>query len=576
MNEPDLILLHAPSVFDFRQRRMLYGPVSDVVPSTQVFEMYPIGFLTMLAYLQQHGLNVRIINVALKMLRSRRFNVEKLIKTLRPAAFGLDLHWLVHAQGSLELANRLKEAHPGIPVIFGGLSASYFHEELIRYPQVDHVLRGDSTEEPLRRLLAAIKAGAGFGDIPNLTWKEGAAVRVNPCSHIPADLDALSFDYRKIMRACARYFDFFGHLPFKMWLKYPIVAALSCRGCVHNCTICGGGAAAYVRTCERRAPAYRGPERLAADIGLIARYIKGPVIVLGDILQAGLEHGYAFLRALKRHAVRNHIAFEFFYPPPREFLAAIQDAVPNYNIQMSPESHDERVRYAFGRRYDNAALERSIFDALQLGCRRFDVFFMIGIPEQTPESVRATIDYCAELMGRARRLGYAKCIHPYISPLAPFLDPGSNAFEEPERFGYTLFCRTLEEHRQAQLAPSWKYTLSYETRWMSRSQIVEATYDAALALNALKREHGLITAREAERLARRTARERALMEQIDAVCERAGPRLQDAALRDLMDRFETTGPATICKKDEMNWPSRLIRFHPLRVLRSALSGGEDG
>ena len=27
---------------------------------------------------------------------------------------------------------------------------------------------------------------------------------------------------------------------------------------------------------------------------------------------------------------------------------------------------------------------------------------------------------------------------PFISPLAPFLDPGSRAFEEPERYGYRL------------------------------------------------------------------------------------------------------------------------------------------
>jgi len=104
MPEVDLILLHPPSVYDFRKKAIMYGPVSDVVPSTQIFEMYPIGFMTILEYLERHGYSVRIINVALRMLRSRRFDVEKLIRSLNTAAFGLDLHWLVHAQGSLELA----------------------------------------------------------------------------------------------------------------------------------------------------------------------------------------------------------------------------------------------------------------------------------------------------------------------------------------------------------------------------------------------------------------------------------------------------------------------------------------
>jgi hypothetical protein len=37
----DLVLLHAPSVYDFRKNSLLAGPISDVVPSSPVFEMYP-------------------------------------------------------------------------------------------------------------------------------------------------------------------------------------------------------------------------------------------------------------------------------------------------------------------------------------------------------------------------------------------------------------------------------------------------------------------------------------------------------------------------------------------------------
>jgi hypothetical protein len=58
----DLILLHAPSVYDFRKKSILYGPISDVIPSTPVFEMYPIGFSSLLEYLYQRGMKVRIIN----------------------------------------------------------------------------------------------------------------------------------------------------------------------------------------------------------------------------------------------------------------------------------------------------------------------------------------------------------------------------------------------------------------------------------------------------------------------------------------------------------------------------------
>ena len=73
--EPDLLLLHAPSVYDFREHAILYGPVSDMVPSSTVFEMYPLGFLTIASYLHDRGLDVRIVNLALRMMNDRRFDV---------------------------------------------------------------------------------------------------------------------------------------------------------------------------------------------------------------------------------------------------------------------------------------------------------------------------------------------------------------------------------------------------------------------------------------------------------------------------------------------------------------------
>ena len=65
--------------------------------------------------------------------------------------------------GSLSLAELVKKHHPDKPVILGGLSATYYHEEIMRdYPFVDFIVCGDSTEEPLRQLMEAIQAGFGI------------------------------------------------------------------------------------------------------------------------------------------------------------------------------------------------------------------------------------------------------------------------------------------------------------------------------------------------------------------------------------------------------------------------------
>ena len=566
----DLILLHAPSVYDFRERPILFGPVSDVIPSTQIFEMYPIGFMTMLQHLEEHGYNVRIINIALQMLRSRRFDAEKLIRSLHPRAFGIDLHWLVHAQGSLELAALIKRHHPDTPMIFGGLSASYYHEELIEYPQVDYVIRGDSAEEPLRQLMASITNEHSPADVPNLTWQEDGETRINPISHLPTNLDTVSFDYGKIMRSTVKHRDLFGHLPFKDWLNYPIVFGLSCRGCIHRCVTCGGSASAFRLVCDRNSPAFRGPERLAEDIAATAKMIKAPIIILGDILQAGEEWASRLLKALKPLQISNQIAFEFFAPPPRRLLEEIADSVSHFNIQMSAESHDEGVRRRFGKNYDNASLETTIKDALELGCLRFDLFFMIGLPEQTTESVRGTIDYCDRLLASLPPEDVKK-LHPFISPLAPFLDPGSEAFENPDRLGYRLFYRSLEDHRRALLSPSWKYVLNYETEWMTRDEIVDSTYDAALALNRLKAKYDLVQPRVSAQIEKRILTEKEIMHGIDTILATTPEDEQALKIAALMSRFDPVGPYTLCDQDEMRWPAKFYRFSPLRVIREALS-----
>ena len=78
----DLVLLHAPSVYDFREKTILYGPVSDLVPPSPVFEMYPIGLASIAEYLEKAGYRVRIVNLAVLMLRNRNFDAEKMIKNL--------------------------------------------------------------------------------------------------------------------------------------------------------------------------------------------------------------------------------------------------------------------------------------------------------------------------------------------------------------------------------------------------------------------------------------------------------------------------------------------------------------
>jgi B12-binding domain/radical SAM domain protein len=555
-------LLHAPSVYDFRQKSILYGPVSDLVPSTPVFEMYPIGLTTIAEYLERQGFRVRIVNLAVRMLNSDRFDPEKLIQRLQPAAFGIDLHWMPHAHGAIEVARLCKKHHPDIPVMFGGFSSSYYHEELIRRPEVDFVVRGDSTEVPVLQLMQHLMNSPGappLAEIPNLTWQEpDGAVHVNDISFTPPDLDHVLIDYSYVVKAVARYRDLASFVPFKGWLGYPITAALSVRGCTNNCRTCGGSATAFSALHNRRRPAYRAPEDLAQDIHNIARFSKGPVFILGDIRQAGEEYADRFLHAVQGY--QGPVILELFDAADRQFIRRVARALPNWTLEVSLESHSEEVRAAFGRPYKNAPIEDTMRYALEAGVQRLDVFFMIGLAKQDYQSVLDTVDYCRYLMedldgGPDRRL------IPFVSPLAPFLDPGSPAFERPERYGYRLFARTLEQHRQALVQPSWKYVLNYETEWMDRDQIVDSTYEAGLRLNRLKARFNLVDGTQADRTEARILKARQLIAQVDDIVSIDDAERKAKLLHAIKPQVDDANLSTVCDKAELNVPLTGIKLN---------------
>jgi B12-binding domain/radical SAM domain protein len=568
----DLILLHPPTLYDFRNRPGIHGPISDVVPSTPIFEMYPIGFASLSEYLERHGLKVRIINVAMKMLKDEKFDVERLIQKNKPLAFGIDLHWMAHVQGALALAEIIKRFHPKIPVILGGLSATYYHEEILgQYPFIDFVVRGDSTEKPLLQLIQAIKRKGNLKDIPNLTYRDGRnEIQANPLTYVPENLDDITIDYRHIMKKVVRYVDPTGYQPFIDWYSYPVTAVFTCRGCIYSCKTCGGSSQTFRTMANRKKPAYRHPKLLAQDIFNISDHLHAPVMIIGDIFQPGEEYGFTFLQEMKRKLITNHIAFEFFVPPSRAQLKRIAESISNFNIEISPESHDDEVRKAFGRPYTNQSLERMLEDAIDLGSKRIDLFFMTGLPKQTYQSVLDTVDYCRSLLERFR--SYNK-LFPFISPLAPFLDPGSMVFEAPEKYGYRLLYRTVEEHRQALLSPSWKYILNYETEWMNRDEIVYSTYEAGKRLNHLKAEFGLIDPKTAESVGMRLEGALQVMKEIDRIMALPEARQREVALKSIssgQESLQNYSMSTICEKKELEWPTQFIRMNFIKILKTLL------
>ena len=208
---------------------------------------------------------MRIVNLAVRMLNDKNFNVDRLIKRLRSLVFGIDLHWLVHAHGAIEIAQLVKRYHPQAKLVVGGLSASYYYKELFQYPEIDYVMRGDSTEEPLRQLMDCIVKRREPEAVPNLVWRDSQGrIRENPFTHVPSDLSNVMVKYyTHTLHSVIKHRDLANYAPFKGWLRYPITAVLTCRGCSENCVVCVGSATAFRNFYNRERTVFRSPKSVA-------------------------------------------------------------------------------------------------------------------------------------------------------------------------------------------------------------------------------------------------------------------------------------------------------------------------
>jgi clorobiocin biosynthesis protein CloN6 len=475
----DLLLIHAPAFFDFRDRRDIYFPylsTSGDVPITPLYEYFPLGFKSLQHILADRGFDVKIVNLSSVLLKYPKVDVSSLIQSLNVRLFGIDLHWMVHVQGSLAIAALLKQLHPETPVIFGGISSTYYANELIRYPSIDMVMRGYDTHAPMARLLEVLGDPRRYREVQNLLWKDrDGAIVDNSFSYKPRSFSC-GVDWSSLPRQsdCG---------------SVPILEVLSTQnaGCTYNCGWCGGSREAFRRINEVSHSLTRKPlEEISLEFSTMARIPnqeRHHFYAVGSYTETRERFNF-FLDHVARSNFKS-ISYEQFRLADEETLCRMATAHKRTVITLSPESHDLRVAKLAGRGiYTMDEMERWITKALNLGIYEIDVWFFVGMPEQDEKSVAESVEYC----GRLLKLFKGCNVIPLLCPMIPFLDPGCNFFEQPERHGYRVFYRTAQDHEEGMQRASLLHRINYETAWLSRADLVRVGYKGVRRLTELKVE----------------------------------------------------------------------------------------
>lgn len=406
-------------------------------------KLLPIGLLALADHLSRAGFDSRVTHLGLEKALNHRFSLPARLRARGAAAALFDLHWHYQTSAVMAEAAGIKKLLPALPVILGGHTASYFASEILAgFPEVDFVVRGDA-EEPLPRLLRALRTGGRLDGIPNLTWRRGGRVVRNPQSYVVdrKTVDAEDFAAFRLLEHGGEYIRRLS-TGLGEHDTEPVFYFAPARGCSVSCSFCGGSRAAQKLVFGRERVLFMS--RAAAVRNILAAQRLGfrKVNICSDPLPDGDYYPRLFA-ALAGSGFRMKMDFECYALPNRRFIDAFARSFgPGSSVTISPETGSERVRRKNkGMRFSNEAL----LEALRL-LRDRDIKVYLAFTAGLPFEDRKAAVETLELINLVRNRFPG--VESNAEPIA--LEPASLWFLFREKYGVRSEKRAFKDYFDAE------------------------------------------------------------------------------------------------------------------------------
>jgi B12-binding domain/radical SAM domain protein len=536
MPDYDVLLIHPPAVYDFRTRPLFPGAMGATAEQVQ-FTKVPIGMLSLADYLDRHGYKVLINNLGDRMVNSSTIDVAEHLKNTQVKVFAIGLHFQQHSQGAIEIARLCKQLHPGSLVVLGGLTATRFHEEIIRrYAFIDMVVRGEA-EKAFLELMRILEKGGNISQAPNLTYrKENGETGVTPLLPPSQDLDDFEYTRFDLLEPQTSIFT---------TDALPRWSLAVCRGCAYNCSICGGSAYTYKTYLGMEKPAFRSPGKIIRDIRQLTKQGIRIIGLYQDPRMGGEKYWKELLAALRTEKLDiDRLSLDLLGPADEEFIKAIADTSRPVTVHICPDTGCDAVRRLLGRHYTNEDLLQTV----RL-CHKYLIpvtsFFSVGLAGETPENATETWELSEKLsaaeqimLTRSRSLGLGSSVAlggPISGPVV--LDPGSPAYDQPSKYGYKLLFKDLEETIKGFSQPSWHQWLNYETVLLSREAITGLNFQSMAFAIEERAEYGFYDQAQAESARLKLKADIMAANEVDRLMKLPDPGEREKGLRELKEKM---------------------------------------
>ncbi len=338
----------------------------------------------------------------------------------RAVSFGPDVTILEVSTSSLDTdlrqAKRIKDACPHTKIVFCGIHLDMYRPGFLdEYPIVDFVIKYEYDTRVLK-LIETIESNRDFSHVPNLVYRsnEGESKETD-CVAVNPDLDSIPWPSRRHLPMLA-YHDLPGGIPapsLQMWTS---------RGCPFQCIFCAWPQIMYGGNQFRT----RNPVDVVNEIeAMVKQYGFRSYYFDDDTFNIGKKRILTLCEEIQRRNLKlPWAAMARADTSDRETLIAMKEAGLQ-GIKYGVESGSQALVDAAHKNLDLEKVRETVRITRELDIRQH-LTFSFGLPGETWETVRKTIDFAKEMNPDTVQ----------FSIMTPF--PGSEFYKMLERDGKLL------------------------------------------------------------------------------------------------------------------------------------------
>jgi radical SAM superfamily enzyme YgiQ (UPF0313 family) len=389
------------------------------------FEEFPRLLVTLpyvAAALRADGHEVEILDLLLA--RTTPEKIERRMERFRPQLVGITSVTLNHHIAS-GIATVVRKCDEQVPIAMGGPHVSFEIEGSFRdLPALDYIGIGEG-EHTMRELARALEGRMDVRDVRGLAYRErskrdrlSGQIAKTPPRPLEDDLDELPPPARDLV-PLARYLAFDSH-----------ASVVTSRGCPYECIFCSAPA------WTGRKVRYRTPSLCVDEIEELAALGFTEITIEDDLFTLYKKHFLAVCGELvRRNTGIRWNAFSRVDTINPETVATMARAGCQA-ICFGVESGNQEMLDLVKKNSDLAKVREAMRMTQDAGISAL-ASFIIGLPGETEETLRKTVEFANSLRDE---FGSLYGFHV----LAPF--PGTEVRERAEHYGLQILTSDWEKY----------------------------------------------------------------------------------------------------------------------------------